>query len=103
MPSEPQLVTAATLRDWPLPAPGGGKEARGRTLVVGGSSRTPGSVLLAAEALLRSGAGKLQVATAQSVAAALSVAVPEAMVCPLPETGSGDIAPSGAGTVLELA
>ena len=103
MPSDPQLVTAASLRDWPLPAPGGGKESRGRTLVVGGTSRTPGSVLLAAEALLRSGAGKLQVATAQSVAAALSVAVPEAMVCPLPETDSGEIAPSAAGTVLDLA
>ena len=103
MPSDPQLVTAAALRDWPLPSPGGGKESRGRTLVVGGTSRTPGSVLLAAEALLRSGAGKLQVATAQSVAAALSVAVPEAMVCPLPETDSGEIAPSGAGAVLELA
>ena len=98
-----QLVTAAALRDWPLPSPGGGKESRGRTLVVGGTSRTPGSVLLAAEALLRSGAGKLQVATAQSVAAALSVAVPEAMVCPLPETDSGEIAPSAAGAVLDLA
>ena len=93
----PQLVTAAALRDWPLPSPGGGKESRGRTLVVGGTSRTPGSVLLAAEALLRSGAGKLQIATAQSVAAALSVAVPEAMVCPLPETAAGEIAPSAAG------
>jgi ADP-dependent NAD(P)H-hydrate dehydratase len=103
MPSDRQLVTAATLRDWPLPSPGGGKESRGRTLVVGGASRTPGSVLLASEALLRSGAGKLQVATAESVAAALSVALPEAMVCPLPETDSGEISPSAGDTVLDLA
>ena len=103
MPSDPRPVTTATLRDWPLPSADGGKESRGRTLVVGGTSRTPGSVLLAAEALLRSGAGKLQVATAQSVAAALSVAVPEAMVCPLPETADGEIDPSAAGTVLDLA
>jgi ADP-dependent NAD(P)H-hydrate dehydratase len=101
--SEPRLVTTATLREWPLPSPDGGKESRGRTLVVGGTSRTPGAVLLAAEALLRSGAGKLQVATAQSVAAALSVAVPEAMVCPLPETADGEIDASAAGTVLDLA
>ena len=103
MPSEPRPVTTTTLRDWPLPSADGGKESRGRTLVVGGTSRTPGSVLLAAEALLRSGAGKLQVATAQSVAAALSVAVPEAMVCPLPETADGEIDPSAAGTILDLA
>ena len=103
MPSEPRPVTTTTLRDWPLPSADGGKESRGRTLVVGGTSRTPGAVLLAAEALLRSGAGKLQVATAQSVAAALSVAVPEAMVCPLPETADGEIDPSAAGTVLDLA
>jgi NAD(P)H-hydrate repair Nnr-like enzyme with NAD(P)H-hydrate dehydratase domain len=64
-----ETVTAATLRRWPLPEPGSDKEARGRTLVVGGSARTPGAVLLAAEAALRSGAGKLQVATARSVAA----------------------------------
>ena len=61
-------VTSAVLREWPLPAPGTGKESRGRTLVVGGSDRTPGAVLLAAEAALRCGAGKLQVATAASVA-----------------------------------
>jgi ADP-dependent NAD(P)H-hydrate dehydratase len=103
MPSDPKLVTAAMLRDWRLPTPGGGKESRGRTLVVGGTSRTPGSVLLAAEALLRSGAGKLQVATAESVAAALSVALPEAMVCPLPETEGGEIDPSAAASVLDLA
>jgi hydroxyethylthiazole kinase-like uncharacterized protein yjeF len=103
VPSEPLPVTATTLRDWPLPSADGGKESRGRTLVVGGTNRTPGSVLLAAEALLRAGAGKLQVATAQSVAAAVSVAVPEAMVLPLPETADGEIDPSAAGAVLDLA
>ena len=33
----------------------------------------------------------------------LSVAVPEAMVCPLLETADGEIDPSAAGTVLDLA
>ena len=53
-------VTPALLREWPLPGPGGGKEGRGRAVVVGGSVETPGAVLLAAEATLRVGAGKLQ-------------------------------------------
>ena len=62
------LVTPQVLRDWRLPVPTGGKEARGSILVIGGSSETLGAVLLAAEAALRAGAGKLQVATAESVA-----------------------------------
>ena len=62
------LVTPELLRDWPLPEPAGGKKARGSILVIGGSAETLGAVLLAAEAALRAGAGKLQVATAASVA-----------------------------------
>lgn len=98
----PETVTAATLRAWPLPPPGQGKEARGRTLVVGGSAATPGAVLLAAEAALRCGAGKLQVATVESVATAVGVALPEALVLGLPQTASGDIDPGAADRVLEL-
>src|SRR5688572_15090459 len=78
-------VTAAVLRDWPLPDLGTDKESRGRTLIIGGSAQTPGAVLLAAEAALRSGAGKLQVATVRSVAVAVAVALPEARVLPLAE------------------
>ena len=63
-PSEPTLVTPAVLRDWPLPEPGGGKNARGSILVIGGSTETLGAVLLAAEAAMRAGAGKLQVPSA---------------------------------------
>lgn len=96
-------MTAAVLRSWPLPAPGPDKESRGRTLIVGGSVQTPGAVLLAAEAALRSGAGKLQVATVRSVAVAVAVAMPEALVLPLGETADGAIAPSAAADVLEFA
>ena len=95
-------VTPAVLRQSPLPDGGGGKEARGRTLVVGGSAETPGGVLLAAEAALRCGAGKLQVATAQTVAPHVAVALPEAMVRGLPESGAGAIDASGAGKLQEL-
>ena len=87
-------VTSAVLREWPLPAPGSGKEARGRTVVVGGSTRTPGAVLLAAESALRCGAGKLQVATTATTAAPMGVALPEALVLPLPETVGGGIDPA---------
>ena len=47
-----ELVDAALLRDWPLPEPGGSKDARGRVVVVGGSPRTPGAVLLTGLAVL---------------------------------------------------
>lgn len=86
-------ITSAVLRAWPLPAPGSGKESRGRTIVVGGSTRTPGAVRLAAEAALRCGAGKLQVATTASTAVPLAVELPEALVLGLPETAGGGIDP----------
>lgn len=72
-------------------------------VVVGGSRRTPGAVLLAAEAAIRAGAGKPQVATAESVAVALSVALPEALVTPLPENGDGEIAARSAEQLVDLA
>lgn len=65
------------------------KEARGRVLVIGGSFEMPGAIILAATAALRAGAGKLQIATARSVAQAVAVAVPEARVFALPETEDG--------------
>lgn len=96
-------VTPALLRSWPLPDAGGGKEGRGRTLIVGGSRETPGAVLLAAEAALRSGAGKLPVATASSVASAVAVALPEALVRGLPETADGAVRAEAAERVRDLA
>ncbi|HEV7172172.1 NAD(P)H-hydrate dehydratase [Pedococcus sp.] len=101
--AEAQALDLRALGRWPLPDAGGGKEGRGQVLVVGGSRRTPGSVLLAAEAALRSGAGKVQVATVESVAVAVSVALPEALVCPLPETAQGEIDRGAAATILGLA
>lgn len=102
-PAEEVVVTSAVLRRWPLPDPGDDKESRGRVLVVGGHVETPGAVLLAAEAALRCGAGKLQVATVADAAAHLAMAMPEALVRPLPQTPGGDIADQAAGRVLELA
>ena len=84
-PSEEQVITPRSLREWPLPDPSGGKESRGTVLVVGGSRFTPGAVLLAGVSALRAGAGRLQLAVDQTTAAALSIAVPEAKVVGLPE------------------
>jgi hydroxyethylthiazole kinase-like uncharacterized protein yjeF len=89
--SEPTTVTADALRGWPLPEPGSSKQARGAALVVGGSSSTPGAVILAGEAALRAGGGKLQVATAGPVASQVSLALPEALVRGFPVTDSGDV------------
>ena len=91
-----EVVTPSLLRQWPLPDPGSSKYGRGQVLVVGGAARTPGSVLLAGEAALRVGGGHLQLAVAESVAAALAVAVPEAGVLAMPQTASGSVRGSGA-------
>jgi hydroxyethylthiazole kinase-like uncharacterized protein yjeF len=101
--SDPIVVTAGLLRSWPLPDSHGTKNERGRVLVVGGSRETVGAVLLAGEAALRAGAGKLQVATVESRADALSVALPEALVRPLKETRDGHIDPSASDDVADLA
>jgi len=96
-------VTAGLLRQWPLPPVSGSKNRRGRVLVIGGSVETVGAVVLAGEAALRAGAGKLQVATVESRAAQVSVAVPEALVRALSQTQQGGIAPSSSDGVIDLA
>ena len=70
----------AALRKWPLPvaAESSDKEDRGHVLVVAGGREIPGAALLAATAALRAGAGKLTIATVQSVAPGLGLALPEA-------------------------
>lgn len=103
MPTEAVEITPHLLRRWPLPAPGGDKEARGRVLVIGGTAHTPGAVLLAGEAVLRAGAGKLQIATAEPVASAVAVAVPEALVVPVATSHDGSLSPRSGGRLLELA
>src|SRR4051794_19063344 len=94
-------VTRELLAGWPLPAPGGDKHSRGTVLVVGGAANSPGGVLLAGLAVLRAGAGRLQLAVAAPAASALAVAVPEAMVVPLPcDPRSGAVQPEAADDIL---
>lgn len=85
------VLDDALLRAWPLPmpAPDGDKEERGHVLVLGGSREMPGAVILAATAALRAGAGKLTIATGDSVAQLVALAMPEARVLGLAETPAG--------------
>jgi ADP-dependent NAD(P)H-hydrate dehydratase len=101
--TDPTHVTRSVLADWPLADPGSSKQSRGTALLVGGSSSVPGAMLLAGEAALRAGAGKLQVATTDSVAAQMAVSIPEALVSRTPELRSGDISPGAGDQVLALA
>lgn len=77
----------------------GGKESKGRILVVAGSRDVPGAALLTATAAMRAGAGKLKIATVESAAAAVGVAMPEAMVIALPQADDGGFA---SGAIAEI-
>jgi len=94
--TEPMVVTPAELKEHPLPEAGAGKDSRGQVVVLAGTASTPGAALLAAEAALRAGAGKLTVLTCETAAVALAVALPEAMVLPLAGTPSGHPRPDAA-------
>lgn len=68
------------------------KNGRGRVLAVGGSRMVPGGIQLTAEAALRAGAGKVQVAVPRSLAVPLGIALPEMALIGLDETADGEIA-----------
>ena len=72
------------------------KESKGRILVIAGSRQVPGAALLTATAAMRSGAGKLRIATVETIAAAVGLAMPEAMVVGLSEGADGGFADSTA-------
>lgn len=99
------MLDAELLKQFPLPRhpDDGDKEDRGRLLLVAGSRELPGAAVLAGIAALRAGAGKLQIATAASVAAHLGVTVPESRVIGLAETESGCIAETEIDRLLEWA
>lgn len=97
-------LTLEALRKMPLPMPEeGGKEQRGTVLVLGGSAELPGAIFLAGTAALRAGAGRLRIATTESVAVATAVALPEARVIGLRQTSEGHIDPTEATRLPALA
>lgn len=81
----------------------GGKESKGRILVIAGSRGVPGAALLAATAAMRAGAGKLRIATVESAAMPIAAAMPEAMVLGLPEADDGGFAGGAVDRVEEFA
>lgn len=93
-----QKIDRTWIAAHPLPAvaQGGDKNARGRVLVVGGSEFVPGALRLTGEAVLRAGAGKLQMATVKAAAMSLAVLIPEAAMIALPADETGEIAADAA-------
>ena len=92
--SGPTTLDRECLKRFAIPEHDGAndKDERGRILVIGGSRAVPGGALLAATAALRAGAGKLQIATVESVAVALAIAMPEALVAGHAEGEDGGFA-----------
>jgi hydroxyethylthiazole kinase-like uncharacterized protein yjeF len=86
-------VTPELLRTMPLPKPGNAtdKDARGRVLLIAGSATSPGACILAGEAALRSGAGKVLAGIPKAFAAALGAAAPELGILALEQTDQGEV------------
>jgi ADP-dependent NAD(P)H-hydrate dehydratase len=97
------LVTPEVLQSLALPPIQGGKEERGRVMMIAGGRQVPGAIRLAGEAVLRSGAGKLQIVTVSSLCAALGLHLPEARVFGVDETLEGEIDPQAAAALLPRA
>jgi ADP-dependent NAD(P)H-hydrate dehydratase len=97
-------LDASWLATHPLPKveTASDKNGRGRVLLVGGARFVPGALALTGEAILRVGAGKLQMATVEAVALALGVLVPEAAMVGLPMREDGEIAPEAVALIAEL-
>lgn len=100
----PKRLSQSALRDHPLPAViDGDKESKGRILIIAGCRTVPGAALLAALGAMRSGAGKLRVATSESIAPHLGIAMPEAMVVGIAEDDEGAFEVSAATSLGEQA
>lgn len=90
------------LKRHPLPPiEEGDKDAHGKLLLIAGSSQTPGSAVLAATAAMRSGCGKVNIATVEPLAPHVALAVPESLVISLPAGRDGGISRGAAKDVAE--
>jgi hydroxyethylthiazole kinase-like uncharacterized protein yjeF len=91
--SEPETLDAALLRSFPLPhhPEDGDKEERGLALFIAGSRELSGAAQLAGLAALRAGAGRLRIATSESIALGLGIALPEARIIAFTDDEEGCI------------
>lgn len=103
MTSRPRALAKVELARHPLPpVRSGDKHDHGHLLLIAGSRDIPGSALLAAMAAMRAGAGTLKIATVDSAAPGLAIAMPEAMVLGLPRARDGGFARSATGRLEAL-
>ena len=95
-------LTLEELKRHPLPpVEAGDKDAHGKLLLIAGSRQTAGSALIAATAALRSGCGKVHIATIEPMAPHLAMAVPEALLLSLPMGRHGGVSRSGVGKIVK--
>src|SRR4030095_15391034 len=86
-------LTEKELSRHPLPpVKDGDKYTHGALLVIAGSRDTPGSAAITATAAMRSGCGKVTIATVEPMAPHIALAVPEARVLGLPVGRNGGCA-----------
>jgi len=78
------------------------KRSYGHLLIMGGSARMPGALLMAVQAAVRSGVGLVTVAAPQSIYSSLAAQVPEAMWIPWEETADGGLALEGLSLLREM-
>ncbi len=99
-----RALSAAELKRHPLPpVEGGSKDDRGKLVIVGGSREVAGAPIITAAAAMRAGAGKVTIATVESAARLIAIAVPEARVIGLAEARDGAFARSAVPRLAELA
>lgn len=79
-----------------------GKDQRGRVVVVGGSARYPGALLIACRAALRCGAGVVTAAAARSVTESVAGLDPNVTLFPLAEGQPGAVAVGAAAQLSQF-
>ena len=79
------------------------KNSRGKLLVIAGTREIAGAASICANSAFRAGAGKITIATVESVAPLLAVVVPESRVVAVSETRDGNLAHSAVAKLSALA
>ena len=94
--TDPEVLDRGRLAHFPLPRhpSDADKNARGLALFIAGSRELSGAAMLAGLGGLRAGAGKLRIATAETIALGIGLAIPEARVIAFAEGEEGCIDPA---------
>ena len=79
------------------------KYSRGSALIVGGSATYPGAIIMAAKAAARAGAGYVAVATPDTCANIVRMAVPSVPVIAMPSDARGAFSSLAAASITQLA